>query len=92
MVLHCETNSNDRNKSEASEKRSATSVTKVFYICSMVVHCETNCIEICPMIEKNQRSRKKKRNKCNKGILYAVWWFIVKQTALYLKMFIQIIG
>ena len=51
-------------------KKSATSVTKVFYICSMVVHCETNCNEICPMMEKNQRSLKKKRNKCNKGILY----------------------
>ena len=25
------------------KKRSATSVTKVFHICSMVVHCETNC-------------------------------------------------
>ena len=36
--------SNDRKKSEASKKKkSATSVTKVFYICSMVVHCEANC-------------------------------------------------
>ena len=30
-------------KSEESEKKRATSVTKVFYIFSMVVHCETNC-------------------------------------------------
>ena len=30
-------------KNQRHLKKSATSVTKVFYICSMVVHCETNC-------------------------------------------------
>ena len=25
----------------------------------MLVHCETNCNKICPLIEKNQRSLKK---------------------------------
>ena len=61
-------------KSEKSEKKSATSVTKVFYrqnvIGRMLVHCETNCNEICPMIEKKPEKSLKKRNKCNKGILY----------------------
>ena len=67
-------------KSEESEKKSATSVTKVFYICSMVVHCETNCNGLFNG-RKKFRVSLKKRNKCNKGILYAVWCFIVKQTA-----------
>ena len=49
--------------------KSATSVTKAFYICSMVVHCETNCNEICRMVEKKSEKSEKKRNKCNKGIL-----------------------
>ena len=30
-------------KNPEKSKKSATSVTKAFYICSMVVHCETNC-------------------------------------------------
>ena len=38
------------------------------------------------MMEKNQRSLKKKRNKCNKGILQAECWFIVKQTATVCSM------
>ena len=55
-------------KSEASEKKSATSVTKVFCICSMVVHCETNCNGLFNG-RKKFRVALKKRNKCNKGIL-----------------------
>ena len=38
------------------------------------------------MMEKNQRSLKKKRNKCNKGIIQAECWFIVKQTATICSM------
>ena len=38
------------------------------------------------MMEKNQRSLKKKGNKCNKGILQAECWFIVKQTATVCSM------
>ena len=30
-------------KNQRRLKKNATSVTNVFYICSMVVHCETNC-------------------------------------------------
>ena len=30
-------------KNQRRLKKSVTSVTKVFYICSKVVHCETNC-------------------------------------------------
>ena len=42
--------SNDRKKSEKSEKAQ-----QMYFICSMVVHCETNCNEICPIVE-NQRT------------------------------------
>ena len=38
------------------------------------------------MMKKNQRSLKKKRNKCNKGILKTEFWFIVKQTATVCSM------
>ena len=47
----------------------------------MVVHCETNCKRDLSNDRKKSEKSEKKRNKCNKGILYAVWWFIVKQTA-----------
>ena len=40
---------------------------------------------VCSMVVKNPETALKKRNKCNKGILYAVLCFIVKQTATNLS-------
>ena len=39
--------------------------------------------------KKSEESEKKKRNKCNKGILQAKCWFIVKQTATVCSMVVK---
>ena len=47
----------------------------------MVVHCETNCNEICPIVEKNQGSLKKSVTSVTKVFYMQYGAFIVKQTA-----------
>ena len=46
--------------------KKAQQVLQRYFICSMVVHCKTNCNEICPIYKKSEKS--KKRKKCNKYI------------------------
>ena len=52
----------------------------------MVVHCETNCNEICPTIEKTREVWKKAQQVQQRYFIYAVWWFIMKQTATVCSM------
>ena len=71
--------SNDRKKSEKS-KKSDTSVTNVFYRQYGGSLCNRLQRDLSNDRKKSEKSEKK-CNKCNKGIIYAVWLFIVKQTA-----------